>query len=469
MYSPEEREPLLQSQRQGYKSKSQDFKLEPALVVVFFGWYLSSPLIPNQMLIQTCLTQGFTPSDCHELGSSHDTREIEEKIQPEVAKILMVTSLLNAIVPASLSLFLGPWTDKFGRKKVICATFVGYSLALASLATISIISDGSSSTSPWFYILPYFPIILTGGWPTLLVSTLCYITDLSSETNRSLRFAIIEAIIYFGIVLGIASSSHVLKATSATTVFGISTISVTAAVIYTIIYVEESLNVDENAVRSNQLAELFSLTPVIEIFKTCFKPRLHNVRRMLWYLIVVFALSLLTTYGTYNLFYLFVREKFHWTLKEATHFDSITNIVSIVGCVSGLAIMTNFFKLSDISIAFIVISSGLLDSLIKAAAQSTNTLYLAPAAGLLKNLSLPICRSLIASIIPKNEIGKVYSFASSFEVVPSLIAAPLYTFVYTNTFKYFTGAFYLITAGICIINLVLVFNIMKIIKTYRRM
>lgn len=189
---------------------------------------------------------------------------------------------------------------------------------------------------------------------------------------------------------------------------------------------------------------------------------------MLWFLIVVFALSLLTTYGTYNLFYLFVREKFHWTLKKATHFDFISNIVSIAGCVSGLAIIKNVLKLSEISIAFIVFTSGLLNSLIKAAAQSPTILYLAPAAGLLKNLSLPVCRYFIASIIPKNEIGKVYRFASSFEAVPSLIASLRYTFVYTNTFKYFTGAFYLITAGICIINLVLVFKITKIKNTDQR-
>lgn len=70
-----------------------DFKIEPALACVLFGWYLSLIIIPNQLLRQTCLTRGFNATDCDRLVDNNGTKEIEERVQPEVSTILLVASL----------------------------------------------------------------------------------------------------------------------------------------------------------------------------------------------------------------------------------------------------------------------------------------------------------------------------------------------------------------------------------------
>jgi len=84
---------------------------------------------------------------------------------------------------------------------------------------------------------------------------------------------------------------------------------------------------------------------------------------------------------------------------------------------------------------------------------------------MLKVLISPMCRSLIASIIPSNEIGKVFSITSSFEAVSSLIASPLYTYIYTKTFITFAGAFYLLTGGIFVINMLLAYCVWNMKRT----
>lgn len=276
----------------------QDFKIEPALACVLFGWYLSLITIPNQMLRHTCLNRGYNATDCDNLVDNNGNKEIEEKsrgieekVQPEVATILMVASLISSIVPSFLNLLLGPWSDKFGRKKVICATYFGYSAALTLLTLISIVSNNNIMISPWIYVLIYIPVAFTGGWPALALSTICYVSDTSHESSRSVRFTIIEIVIFGGILLGTASSSFVLKATNPTSVFMISTLCVIAATIYTIMFVEESR---QNLVQRNfgdQLAELFSPAPLIEMLKTCFKRRQHNGRKILWCLIVILAFN----------------------------------------------------------------------------------------------------------------------------------------------------------------------------------
>lgn len=459
----DESESLLPSTASTFSFKAQNFKLEPALLFVFFGWYLSSAIIPNQLLKQTCLVHGYSPEECTELVSNNGKKEIEEEIQPHVAKILTIIGLLNTVVPGVLSLFLGPWSDKFGRKKVICATFLGYSLASISLSLISSITDNNAKISPYIYMLPYILIISTGGWPTMILSVLCYITDLSNDTTRSTRLTIIECLTFLGSFMGMASSSFVLKATSPTTVFTISAICVSTATVCTVGFVSESLKVSPNKSARGQLEELVSPAPLISLLKTCFKPRAFNGRKILWCLIFAVTMCLFTTYGTYNLYYLFVREKFQWTLKEATLFDSTSSLISVLGSVCGLVIFKKILGLSDVSLAIVAITSALADSLVKVTAQSPTQIYFAPVVGVLKNLQIPMCRSIISTVIPRNEIGKIFSFISSFEAVATLFAAPLYTFVYTKTFTVFAGAFYLITGLICVTNLILIFNV-KILK-----
>lgn len=441
-----------------------NFKLEPALLLVLFGWNLAVPVIPNQLLTQTCLMYGYNSSDCSHLGVNNRTKKIEEMIQPLVAQILMTTSLLDSIIPGLLSLFFGSWSDKFGRKKVICATFFGHFLSLLTLAAITYFYDKHAIINPWLYVMPYVPLILTGGWPTMIVATLCYATDLSDENTRSTRLAIMEIITFLGILLGIASCSFVLKLTCANTVFIISTVCAGVAATFSLIFIKESLEMPENMNIVDQMAELFSPRPVIEMLKTCFKKRAFNERKIVWFLIVTLILIVSTTHSTRNVFYLFAREKFNWTLKEVTVFESSSILISIVGCTSGLAIFKRLLKFSDITIAFVAIISLFSESIFKATAQTSEAMYSAAGVCLFKILAVPMCRSVIASIVPKTEIGKVYSFSSAFESVSALIVTPLYTFVYAYTFTYFAGAFFFITSSFSLISLILILCVKRFKK-----
>lgn len=76
-----------------------------------------------------------------------------------------------------------------------------------------------------------------------------------------------------------------------------------------------------------------------------------------------------------------------------------------------------------------------------------------------------MCRSMMSTVVAKNEIGKVYSFASSFEAVSGLVAQPLYTYIYSETFTFFAGSFFLITATVYGINLVLISCVIRMRKT----
>lgn len=173
----------------------------------------------------------------------------------------------------------------------------------------------------------------------MIVAILCYVTDLTNETNRSSRLALIEMLVFVGIFFATASSSYILSYTSTNIVFVISTVCAVVATVYTIIFVDESVRVTETYSTCDKVTGLLSPAPLIEMLKTSFKRRPFKERRILWCLILVLMFSVFTLNGTSTVFYLFVREKFEWTLREYTLFDSANILIAIAGCIVGLVVL----------------------------------------------------------------------------------------------------------------------------------
>lgn len=366
MAEKEERTILL---RNGKKFKSYEptwkkYKLEPALLLVFFGWNLSASVLPNQLLRGECLARGYDESDCSHLGGNNLTKTIEEEIQPRVAEILMTIKLLTSVIPAILSLFVGSWSDTFGRKKVFCTNFIGYGLTCASFGAVALI-ENYWRVNPWFYVIPHIAMTVAGGWPAILLSILCYTTDVTDEYDRSSRLGIMEISMFVGVLLGTGLSGYVLILTSASTVFLISTLSIAIASIYSIIFVDESVIIVTDISLYEQLKRLFRKTAVKEMFQTGFRQRFGFERRILWCLIVIRTLTVFAINGSGNVFYLFTRERFQWTLVEYAIFDSTSSLISNFGCFIAIAVLKNGLHFSDLSIAIIALVSRIVEASFK--------------------------------------------------------------------------------------------------------
>ena len=163
--------------------------------------------------------------------------------------------------------------------------------------------------------------------------------------------------------------------------------------------------------------------------------------------------------GNSTVGYLFVREKFSWTLKQNNQFESYSIVCSLLGSVFGFAILKKVFKFSDISLTCLALFCYSLDSFMKAFATETWEMYAITSVTLFKILGSPMIRTLMSTIIPHDEIGKIFSITTSFEALSTFAASPLYTIVYKSTLTTFAGCFFLITAGVNIVNLLIAFYI----------
>ena len=91
---------------------------------------ISDAVVINLILSRTCeVALQFNKTVCDQLGTgSNEGREVESLVQPHASLIIMIKSLISYVLPAILSIFLGPWSDLNGRRLLLLSPLFGISL-----------------------------------------------------------------------------------------------------------------------------------------------------------------------------------------------------------------------------------------------------------------------------------------------------------------------------------------------------
>lgn len=187
--------------------------IEPAVFLIFFTVNFSSKVLNigsnfncvkliclflikasiyvNNLLYQICIYDlKEDRAVCQYLGTANESaliQNLETAAEKYSSDILMVGSICTNVFPAIGALFLGPWSDKFGRKPILLFTVSGFFLQYASLTVITYLST-IYVINPWINTLTYIPIALTGGYCALLTGLFCYITDITEGKDRASKY-----------------------------------------------------------------------------------------------------------------------------------------------------------------------------------------------------------------------------------------------------------------------------------------
>jgi len=95
-------------------------------VIHILSLVLDSVLI-DLFLKRTCEVQlEYNETICNAVGKdSPEGHLVEKLVQPVAAEYMMWKMILESVVPAVMSLFLGTWSDTNGRKPVIVCPLIG--------------------------------------------------------------------------------------------------------------------------------------------------------------------------------------------------------------------------------------------------------------------------------------------------------------------------------------------------------
>ncbi|XP_036331955.1 proton-coupled folate transporter-like [Rhagoletis pomonella] len=446
------------AKRQRLNPLRRVFILEPPIFILNFSTTLPSVVFTNQLLYQSCkVIFDYTEEDCQPmLGIANATTnsDIEKRVQPYVSHIILANSLVSSIVPAILALFIGSWSDRFGRRPVLLIALMGIALGYIVNFILSMVS-AYSPTNPWLYVIGNIPAAVTGSSCAFSIVSYCYIADVASPQFKGLRMVLADAAIGLGTVAGTLAGGALFAKTSMQVVFAISALSALLAMVYIIFVNEESLKV-EHTTLMYKLSQFFSITHLIDLVRTCTAKRPNHMRTFIWLTMIALVISNFTTSGESNVFYLFLRAKFSTTVSQYSDYNSISAAIQIAGGTFAIITFRKHMQLSIETIAIMSLLSAVCESTVRAAAQQFWEMYLATALGFISTIITPMLLTILSFVTPTNETGKVFSVTTALQTITPLGSAPLYTSVYNATFAFYPGMFNIISAVLYFIAFLLI-------------
>lgn len=173
------------------RTRYRIWPMEFSLFALCFASELSTAsILTNQLIYQTCtVTLGYNVSDCILLGTKNESayiHKLEAEAQHQVIKIQMAKLLIESLIPALLSLFIGPWSDKFGRKPVILASFYGYIAMYVAFCCIVFLSN-MIPVSPWYYLIASVLMTCGGGICGIIMGVFSFCADVTVDGKRESR------------------------------------------------------------------------------------------------------------------------------------------------------------------------------------------------------------------------------------------------------------------------------------------
>jgi len=428
--------------------------LEPIVFLQTFTWGLSSVISQNLVIEKVCRDLGFSVAVCKDINN-HDAEN--SAVEARTSEINMYMSILSSIPCMVVALFIGPWSDRNGRKPVMVIPMIGYILStLCWLLNIYYIQW------PADYLLINGAFGIFGGFVVFLIGMYAYMADITSTRARTTRIGLLDIFLFAGIPAGTFISAYIYKYSGYFGIYGIILGIQVFVVIYIMLFIEDTRGPSSNYCYPNseldvsnrsafrRYISIFDINQLIDVFKVTFKKRNHDLRRVILTLVSLMLINV-TIFSDGGVLYLYARKEFKWDEQMYTKFQTCSIIVSAIAAFLVMPIISFYLKMPDAAIGILATCSKIISLVIMSIAWNGWVLFAGSVSGFLSAFSSIIIRSMLSKCVTKAELGKIFSLLASLEAAVPLFAAPLFTYVYTQTINSWTGAVFIVQAGIFVI------------------
>ncbi|XP_013187731.2 proton-coupled folate transporter [Amyelois transitella] len=435
--------------------------VEPFVICYILPSLLAGLAVQNLCLEKSCLVNlQYDRDTCTHImqGRTHNYTEQEKNVQTMVAGMTAWSIPLQTALPGILTLFVGAWSDRTGnRKAFMVIPILGKLIAVIGiiLATIFFFQIGLTETALIDGLLP----AIAGGRVAMTMAVYSYITDITTESERTFRLGIITAILTLSRPVGLALSGIMTKRFGYYGVFTVACAFYLIGFVYIVVRLKEKRAKKIDDEKSSVLS-VFSIKDLAATVNVGFKKREGS--RRLQIILIMFAYMFIVgpVLGEAQMTYWFTRYKFKFTEVDYSLFLTYSVLVGSVGSFVTIYLFSKRWEIEDSIIGVVACLSRIAASVVYALAPSRTIYFLGPVLDMFSSAGATSLRSIATKLVNDDEIGKTSSLISISEALVPVIYSPVYSKVYLSTLSTFAGAFYLISAALAvpaIVILVLLF------------
>lgn len=334
---------------------------------------------------------------------------------------------VKGVPPIIFALFIGPWSDKFGRKFLIVFPLIGYALYNIWFLINVIFFE----TFVVEYLMLEFIQFWFGGYMCLFLGLYSYVSDISPVNTRTARIALVDFVFFTGLAIGSGVSGKIYTNFGYVAIYAPAAILQILAIVYALIFVKEThvlkaqkegfvqnsnSNSEEQPASSSSnndvsLKKIFSLNHAKESFGVAFRKRQGGVRHIIIILISLFGLYSFAN-GIIGVNNQFARKRFEWensqVFNEAyAQLQSIGTVFNLFAIGFLMPIMTQVLKMRDLSITGLCVTSSLLGIVTILWADTFELWYLANFFRMFSDVVTVGIRSALTKIVGEKDVGKV--------------------------------------------------------------
>jgi len=438
--------------------------VEPLGFLYFSSIIVQAIVVQNLFLQKTCRVNfHLNASACapHNHTTTTTLHHDDDDIQRYVTNLSMCASLIENIPSVLIVLFLGPWSDRNGRKLSMMFPLIGL-----VLATLTYVLNYWFESWPAEYLLfASVPIGLSGGSAALFMSINSYIADVSTAETRTSRISLLYGFITVSLPVSMFSSIYIYTYGGYIAIWGTSLGLAAIAFIYLSFFVTDTRSSlkekDEGALqdRSGRSAAAALDGSAIEnlwkCFTVTFQKRTGYKRASMCLLLVAMSLYVFSSVpGTVS--YLYVRRMFDWDQPEYALFTTIVSIITVLGSFLLLPLLSSYFKVRDSVVGMIAIGGNIFAYIFQGFAVAPHMFYIGSTGFVLSTAIGVVIRSMLSKTVPANELSHVYSVLAAFESIVPLMSSPAFSLLYESTLAAFPGCIYLFASGVLSVALILI-------------
>nr|XP_027228856.1 proton-coupled folate transporter-like [Penaeus vannamei] len=386
----------------------------------------------------------------------------------EVQRRFSVFALYNGVIAAALPLFfilfMGAWSDRYGRKVPLAAVQLGHCLHAAGYLLVALVP----SWPPEVLLLVTLLDSLGGGAVSFLTAANAYVGDVSSEEARTSRVGLANSLWFLGGPVGTLMGTYIYSHGGYLYLFGTSLALSALAVTYVIAFLPEShgpfarrpaaqqkeLEAGESAegaaearVTAAQMArDFFSPRRIVDSFRSTLRRREGNARALI--LVLIFT-SLLRRVTRSPYVFAFTRHVLGWEAVDYSLWVTYKNLIATVGSLVAVPLLSGRLGVSDSVLAMVGATSGIVEYSTYGCVSEEQPLliWIAPAAALLLNSCTIAQRSMLTKFVPSDEVGKVSAVLGALDGLMPMVNSALYTAVYHATVSVFPAAHFFLGAS----------------------
>ncbi|CAH2107664.1 unnamed protein product [Euphydryas editha] len=435
--------------------------VEPTMLFFVSGTVFGLLVSQNLILEKACrVNLNFSSDICDalKLQTLEKQNIYEREVQKLVAVAVARKTLIAASIPCIMALFVGSWSDRTGRRKIFIITpLVGQFL----------IGINGLINTYFFHQLPLEAVVypeavlegLCGSWCIILLTLYSYISDITTNENRTFRMGLIHFSLTVGFPLGTGVSGILLKSVSYYGCYAIVICMHTINLIYNIFILQDPKRSPEQIMHDGKgtlqsIRMFFDFKNVKETFKLVFKKGENNRRAKICLMFIVSSTIFGPMYGEISIMYISTRYRFNWDELKFSIFQSSNAIVHTIGTIFSITVFSKLLKWQDSVLGLLSTFSRIAGSFVYCFAPNERIFFIAPFLDMLNGTALLAIRSYSSKIVSSDEFGKMNSMFALAENFTPIVYTTLYTKVYIATMEVLPGAVFLIGSSLTIPALV---------------